>query len=83
MRASFWAILRTLSFHISCAVSAVLAVIAVFKTAETAITAVYVFVFFLNKQIRITDSFSIDYADLLCCLITLSPHSYGLLALCP
>ena len=43
-----------------------------FKTAETAITAVYVFVFFLNKQIRITDSFSIDYADLLCCLITLS-----------
>ena len=83
MRASFWATLRTLSFHISCAVSAVLAVIAVFKTAETAITAVYVFVFFLNKQICITDSFSIDYADLLCCLITLSPHFHGLLALCP
>ena len=80
MRASFWAILCTLSFHISCAVSAVLAVIAVFKTA---ITAIYVFVFFLNKQIRITDSFSIDYADFLCCLITLSPHSHGLLALCP
>ena len=80
MRASFWATLRTLSFHISCAVPAV---IAVFETAITAITAVYVFVFFLNKQIRITDSFSIDYADLLCCLITLPPHSYGLLALCP
>ena len=83
MRASFWAILCTLSFHISCAVSAVIAVIAVFETAITAITAVYVFVFFLNKQIRITDSFSIDYADLLCCLITLSPHSHGLLTLCP
>ena len=36
---------RTLSFHISCAVSAVLAV---FEIAITAITAVYVFVFFLN-----------------------------------
>ena len=46
MRASFWATLRTLSFHISCAVSAV---IAVFETAITAITAVYVFVFF-SKQ---------------------------------
>ena len=77
MRASFRAILCTLSFHISCAVSAVIAVF------ETAITAVYVFVFFLNKQIRITDSFSIDYADLLYCLITLSPHSHGLLTLCP
>jgi len=83
MRASFWATLRTLSFHISCAVSAVLAVIAVFKTAITAITAVYVFVFFLNKQIRITDSFSIDYADLPYCFITTLPHSYGFLAFCP
>ena len=36
---------RTLSFHISCAVSAVLAV---FEIAITAETAVYVFVFFLN-----------------------------------
>ena len=58
---------RTLSFHISCAVSAVLAV---YEIAITAITAVYVFVFFLNKQIRITDSFSIDYADLHYCFIT-------------
>ena len=83
------AILCTLYFCIACAVSAVLAVIAVFKTAETAITAVYVFVFFLNKQIRITDYFSIDYADLPNYLITLPPHFYGhstnvlLRVLCP
>lgn len=68
-----------IAFHISCAVSAVIAVIAVFKkNAITAITAVYVFVFFLNKQICITDSFSIDYADLHDCFITTLPHSHGL-----
>ena len=49
----------------------------------------YFCVFFLNKQICITDSFSIDYADLPNYLITLPPHFYGhstnvlLRVLCP
>ena len=63
----------TCRFYILCAVSAV---IAVFKTAKTAITAL-IFFCFTNNTIRITDSFSFNYKDLLDHLITLSPQSCG------
>mgnify|MGYP003293569738 CR=1 FL=1 len=41
------------------------------------------FCFSIKQPIRITDSFSIDYADLPYHLITSSPHFHGLISPCP